>query len=90
LHLQRNKWKGHNRNATCWAFYYVNDNKKMDVKFLQTMRCIICYTSLVLMSNLKIQARKGLILYNRANGIIFKKKHVFLDQLKITKLLKRR
>ncbi len=29
LHLQKNKWKGHNRNATCWAFYYVNDNKKI-------------------------------------------------------------
>ncbi len=42
LHLQRNKWKGHNRNATCWAFYYVNDNKKIDIKFPQTMKCIIC------------------------------------------------
>jgi hypothetical protein len=31
LHVQINKWKGHNRNATCWAFYCVNDNKKIDV-----------------------------------------------------------
>lgn len=31
LHVQINKWKVHNRNATCWAFYCVNNNKKIDV-----------------------------------------------------------
>ncbi len=24
---QRKKWKGHNKNALCWSFYCVNDNK---------------------------------------------------------------
>lgn len=23
MHVQLNKWKNHNGNATCWAFYYV-------------------------------------------------------------------
>jgi hypothetical protein len=63
LYVQRIKWKlGHNRNATCWAFYYVNDNKEVDVKFLQIIRCIeLCYINLMLVFNMKIQARKGLI-----------------------------
>ncbi len=69
LLVQKNKWKGHNRNATCWASYCVIDNKKVDVKFPQTMRCIICYTSLMLVSNLKTPTRKGFILYNTSNGI---------------------
>jgi hypothetical protein len=38
IHVQRNKWKSHNGNATCWAFYCVNDNKEVDVKFLQTKK----------------------------------------------------
>jgi hypothetical protein len=28
FHVQKNKWKSHNRNALCWGFYCVNDNKK--------------------------------------------------------------
>ncbi len=32
-HVQRNKWKIHNRNAICWAYYCVNNNKEVDVKF---------------------------------------------------------
>jgi hypothetical protein len=30
LHTKRKKWKRHNRNAICWAFYYVNDDKEID------------------------------------------------------------
>jgi hypothetical protein len=58
MHVQRNKWKSHNGNATCWAFYYVDDIKEVDVKFLQTNECIFRYTSLVLVSNIKTQTRK--------------------------------
>jgi hypothetical protein len=29
LHAQRLFWKPHNRNVLCWAFYCVNDNKKL-------------------------------------------------------------
>ncbi len=70
-----------------WAFYYVNDNKKFDVIFFQFMRCIICYTILMLTSNIKTQARKGLILYNTSNGIIGLKK-MFSNHLEIAKMFK--
>jgi hypothetical protein len=42
----------------------------MDVKCSQLMRCIFCYTSLILITNAKTQVKNGLILYNSANGII--------------------
>jgi hypothetical protein len=29
-----------------------------------------CYVSLILITNVKTQVRKGLILYNNANGVI--------------------
>ncbi len=76
LHCQRRKWRHDNKNALCWSFYYVNDNKPMDVKCSQLMRCILCYASLFVISNTKTQVRKGLILYNSANGITTSKKHV--------------
>jgi hypothetical protein len=37
------------------------------------MRCIFCYASPILISNVKTQTKKGLILYNNAN--VF---HLFL------------
>jgi len=54
----------------------VNDNKNVDVKCLQTLRCIFCYNSPILFCNPKTQARKGLIIYNTTNGITTLKKHV--------------
>jgi len=30
LHVQRTFWRGNSRNALCWAFYCVNDNKKVN------------------------------------------------------------
>jgi hypothetical protein len=41
----------------------------MDVKCFQLMKYIFCYVSSILITNSKTQARKGLILYNIANGI---------------------
>ncbi len=32
LHAQRVFWKRNNKNALCWAFYHVNDNKEVNVK----------------------------------------------------------
>jgi hypothetical protein len=29
----------------CWTFHCVNDNKEIDVKFLQTMKSIFCHNS---------------------------------------------
>jgi len=31
LHTQRKIWKVHNRNVICWTFYYVNDDKEVDL-----------------------------------------------------------
>jgi len=86
LHLQRRKWKHDSRNALCWSFYCVNDNKPMDVKCFQLMRCIFCYASPILITNAKTQARKGLILYNNVNGITTLKKHVYVDHYMIAKI----
>ncbi len=37
LYVQIIFWKSHNIIALCWAFYWVNDNKDVDVKSLQIM-----------------------------------------------------
>ncbi len=39
FHVQRWSWKRNNRNALCWAFYCVNDNKEVTITTPQTM----CY-----------------------------------------------
>ncbi len=53
------------------------------------MRCILCYVSLVLITNAKTQARKSLILYSIANGIIALKKHVYADHYMIVKIFEK-
>jgi hypothetical protein len=50
------------------------------------MRCIICYANPISITNAKTQARKGLILYSIANGIIALKKHVYVDHCIIAKI----
>ncbi len=75
MHFQRKKWRQDSRNALCWSFYCVNDNKLVDVKRSQLMRCIICYASSVSITNAKTQAREGLILYSIVNGIIALEKY---------------
>ncbi len=55
----------------------------MDVKCFQLMRSIFSYVNLVLISNAKTQVRKGLILYNNANGITILKKHVYANHCMI-------
>jgi hypothetical protein len=37
--------------------YYCNDNKDVDLKYLQAMHHILCYNSLILVSNPKTQSR---------------------------------
>ncbi len=44
------------------------------------------YANPILVTNAKTQARKGLILYNSANGITTLKKHVYVDHCIITKM----
>jgi hypothetical protein len=50
------------------------------------MRCILCYVNPILIINAKIQARKGLMLYNSTNGITTSKKHVYADHCVIAKI----
>jgi hypothetical protein len=47
LHAQRKKWKGHERNALCWAFHIVNDINIIDGSKPQIMRCIIRHANFV-------------------------------------------
>jgi hypothetical protein len=79
LHAQIIIWKSHGRNSLCWVFFGVNDNKDVNVKCPQTMRCILCYSSPILFCNFKTQARKHLILNDITNGITSLKKHVNVD-----------
>jgi hypothetical protein len=52
------------------------------------MRSILCYANQILISNAKTQARKGLISYNSANGIIALTKFVYVDHCIIAKIFK--
>ncbi len=85
LHAQKVFWKRNSKNALCWAFYCVNDNKEVNVTTLQIMHSIFCHNNLILNVNPKIQARKGLIIYNTINGITTLRKHVNSDHFKIKK-----
>jgi hypothetical protein len=53
------------------------------------MRCILCYVGLVLITNAKTQARKGLIMYNNANEIIAFKKHLYANHCMIAKIFQK-
>jgi hypothetical protein len=58
VHTQRLFWKSNLKNALCWAFYCVNDNKENDLTIPQTMRFIFYYNSLILNLSSKTQAKK--------------------------------
>jgi hypothetical protein len=45
FHVQRKIWRKHNRNAIYWAFYCVNDDKKIDPENPSIMKCLVCYNS---------------------------------------------
>lgn len=30
LHAQKKLWKTHDKNSSCWVFYFVNDHKEVD------------------------------------------------------------
>jgi hypothetical protein len=42
------------KKALCWAIYYGDDNKDVDVSYPQTMQCILCYNNRILISNLEM------------------------------------
>ncbi len=86
LQVERTMWKSQSINFLRWIFFCVNDNKDVDVKCPQTMRCILCYNSSILFCNLKTQARKNLIIYNTTNGITTLKKQVNANNYIIAKM----
>jgi hypothetical protein len=61
----------------------------MVIKCYQLMRWIICYASLVLITNAKTQARKILIFYSTTNGITALRKHVYADHYMIAKIFEK-
>ncbi len=85
MHLQREKWRGHDKNALCWSFFIVNDNNIVDENKLQIMRCMICHVNFV-PYNLRITKRKGIITYFKKNGIIALKKHVDANHALLAKI----
>jgi len=70
--------------------HFINDNKKVNVTTPQTMHYILCFNNPILNVNPKMQARKGLIIYNIINGIVALRKHVNLDHSNILKSLKKK
>jgi hypothetical protein len=50
-------WKRNSKNALCWAFYCVNDNKEVNVTTPQIMHCILCHNNPIFVSP-KTQAKK--------------------------------
>jgi len=70
-------------------FFHVNDKKDVDVKCPQSMKCILCYSNLVLFFNFKTQAKKGLIIHNTTNGIITLKNQVNVDHSIIVKIFEK-
>jgi hypothetical protein len=82
--LQREKWRGHDRNALCWSFFIVNDNNIVNGSKPQIMRCMICHVNFVFY-NLRTKERRGIITYFMKNGIITLKKHVDANHVVLIK-----
>jgi len=69
LHLQRLFWKPKDRNAICWVFYVVNDNKSMDGRVFQVMKCNLCYKTPMLY-NPRTKLKKRDINFEKTCGCI--------------------
>jgi hypothetical protein len=60
------------------GLYMMNDNKLVDGKIPQVMRCHLCYNTLVLYDP-RTKLSKGLISYHKTNEILPLKKHVDVE-----------
>jgi hypothetical protein len=67
------------------GYFCFNNNKKVDCNNLQMMCHILCYNSFINPFNLRIQTRKGLIWYQKTNGITIFNKYVNVDHAIIAK-----
>ncbi len=85
LHVKRTIWK-FVEILYVGFFSFVNDNKNVDVKCLQTMKYIFCYNSPLLVCNPKTRERENFVMYNKTNGIATLKKHENADHFIIAKM----
>jgi hypothetical protein len=67
LHAQRLFWEPKRRNAICWVFYVVNDNKSVDGKVPHVMKCNLCYKTPMLYHP-RTKLRKGDINFEKTCG----------------------
>jgi hypothetical protein len=73
-----------------WAFFKINDNKQVDLKQSQVAQCIVCHREIVGPKILALCTRfyKGLIAYNKCNGISAMTKHVEQDHASLLQQFK--
>ncbi len=88
MHFQRIKWRHDSRNALCWSFCCVNDNKPIDVKCFQLMRCNICYANLISIIKCQNTSKERCNIIYFINGINALKKHVYVHHYVIEKIFK--
>jgi hypothetical protein len=76
-------WKPHQRTSPTWAFFKINDNKQVDLKQSQVVQSIVCHRQIASPEILALCTRccKGLIAYNKCNGILAMTKHVEQDHV---------
>jgi hypothetical protein len=72
-------WKPRHHSSICWVFFVVNDNLLVDIVNPQMLICIICRSEQA-NDNVLIKScyiiRKGLIKYNKCNGVTPMKTHI--------------
>ncbi len=83
--MQKEKWRGHARNALSWSFYIVNDNNIVDGSKPQIMRCMICHVKFVPF-NPRTKERRNYKL--KKNGTTNLKKHVDANHVILAKRFK--
>ncbi len=81
-------WRGHNKNAICWVFFSVNDDKEADLGNLQSMTCLPCYNNHVHALNPNKKRKKRLTTYYKTDGTIVLRKYVDNDHATIDNLNK--
>ncbi len=83
-------WKSHSHMPICWGLFFMNNGLHVDFVNLQMLRYIICKleqaTKDVLVQIFTLH--KGLITYNKVNGVIPMTTHVQIAYPKLFVLRK--
>ncbi len=83
--MHKDYFENHNKNALCWVFFYVNDNKEVDLIAPQIMHYILLQQSNFEFKS-KNSSKRGLIIYyNTTNRVPALRKHVNVDHSNILK-----